>query len=192
MFSKNSILIAGALAGVMASGSASAEFIHSDVYVAGDSKAVLDTDTGLEWMKLSETKGTTINSHMNRDDGWRLATQVEVAQYIYNLFDMDESDFTGGVKEGQVTITEQNKNVSLATVAYMTKDVNSSWGQMFAQGAVFNEDDGSMKFYGIQYSIDLTSPYYNETNIYAGADGSNSSIYSSSKYTSPFLVSTGA
>ena len=40
---------------------ANASIIDSSLFVEGDNRATLDTDTGLEWLTLSETKGFSSN-----------------------------------------------------------------------------------------------------------------------------------
>jgi len=191
MFSKNSILVAIALAGVMASGSASAEFIQSDVYVAGDNKAVLDTDTGLEWMKLSETANRTVGSYMNLDNGWRLATPAEVTQYLYNLFDVDESDFTDTANENRLKIDVQSENLNAdaaETLGWTWTHNNSPW--KYAQGYVLDQDTGDIAMYGIQYSsyAQSSAPTY----LRVGEELQNATVGGSrSSFASNFLVSTG-
>lgn len=185
---KNSVLAAIALAGVLASGSASAEFIQSDVYVAGDNKAVLDTDTGLEWMKLSETADTRISWYADLDNGWRLATQSEVTQYIYNLFDVDESDFTGGKVEGRHDITVYTDNVDkdILDIMGVTFDARTL---IYAQGYVQDEDTGEFAKYGIQYSNNASTSF--PTYLYVGEAAPTVTIGQKSIFASPFLVSSG-
>lgn len=188
MFIKNRVLAAIALAGVMASGSASAEFIQSDVYVAGDNKAVLDTDTGLEWMKLSETVNQSISSYMNLDNGWRLATQEEVTQYLYNLFDVDDSDFTGGKKEGRYDITTYADNFDRDILDLMGVTYDSrAW--IYAQGYVLDEETGELAQYGIQYATNASTSY--PTYLRVGEDAPTVTVGQRSTFASPFLVSEG-
>ncbi len=188
MFIKNRVLAAIALAGVMASGSASAEFIQSDVYVAGDNKAVLDTDTGLEWMKLSETVNQSISSYMNLDNGWRLATPEEVTQYLYNLFDVDDSDFAGVIKEGRYDITTYADNFDRDILDLMGVTYDSrTW--IYAQGYVLDEETGELAQYGIQYSTSASTRA--PTYLRVGEDAPTATVGHRSPFTSPFLVSEG-
>ena len=60
-----------------------AELISSDYLSEGDSLAALDTETGLEWLSLSETNGMSINDALDainggKLDGWRLPTQLSL------------------------------------------------------------------------------------------------------------------
>jgi hypothetical protein len=79
--------------------SAQAEFLSTDWKVAGDSKATLDTESGLEWLKFTQTKASqyTIASMGNytRDgqvfEGWRLPTSNEVTAYLDRLVDFSRA-----------------------------------------------------------------------------------------------------
>lgn len=73
-----------------------AELIETDVYNKGDALATLDTNTGIEWLDLTETQlvkksGTTeeaIATVMAENPGWRLPTQEEVTALIMGYFPM--------------------------------------------------------------------------------------------------------
>ncbi len=65
-----------------------ASIIDSSLFVEGDKRATLDTDTGLEWLKLSETKGYSYNeilqeiAYGGEFSGWRLPTYEEAIGYV--------------------------------------------------------------------------------------------------------------
>ena len=73
-----------------------AELIETDVYTKGDALATLDTNTGIEWLDLTETQllresGTTeeaIATVIAKNPGWRLPTQAEVTTLILGYFPM--------------------------------------------------------------------------------------------------------
>jgi uncharacterized protein (TIGR03382 family) len=70
--------------------SANAELMTTDWKVLGDSKSALDTQTGLEWVNLSETLGLAydnINAELATNYiGWRLPTEAEAVQlFVGNL-----------------------------------------------------------------------------------------------------------
>lgn len=77
---------------------ATAGFVHQDYKVAGDNKTTLDQDTGLEWLKLSETKGLSVgqvSGQLGADgkfSGWRLPTGKEVAELLSAIFNGSEPD----------------------------------------------------------------------------------------------------
>ena len=76
------ILTAAAL--VALSFASHAELVSTDWKTAGDELATLDTETGIEWMDLSETDGLSINTVLSmtsaggKFEGWRLPTEDEV------------------------------------------------------------------------------------------------------------------
>lgn len=71
---------------MFAATSAQADVIQSNWLVDGDEKATLDTSTGIEWLKLSNTRGLTYNEFVSNTtslyDGWRLPTASEVVNYM--------------------------------------------------------------------------------------------------------------
>ncbi len=71
------------------SGVAHAEFVFTDWKMEGDNLGIVDTDTGVEWLKFSETGGKTINQVMagldTVYDGWRLPTMQEVGDMHSNF-----------------------------------------------------------------------------------------------------------
>lgn len=66
----------------LSSSFAHASFVHTDWKSTGDKKTTLDTSTGIEWLKLTETAGRSINDIKARFStdltGWRFATASEV------------------------------------------------------------------------------------------------------------------
>ena len=79
----------------LASLSANAELIDADWSAYDDSRAVIDHDSGLEWLSLLETQGMSISAVESMMDegeafhGWRLPTQQEVSQMLMNTFGFD-------------------------------------------------------------------------------------------------------
>ena len=68
---------------------ANADIVHSNWVSDGDKKANLDTTTGLEWLKLSNTRGLSYNEFTANPDlfpGWRLPTSDEVSHYVRETF----------------------------------------------------------------------------------------------------------
>jgi len=125
---------------------------------------------------------------MNLDNGWRLATPAEVTQYLYNLFDVDESDFVGASREGRLDIKSRYSNFDqeLVETLGITKESNAF---QYAQGYVLDQDTGDIAKYGIQYSKNPSTSY--PTYLRIGEDAPTVTISGRSVYASPFLVSTG-
>jgi hypothetical protein len=76
---------------VLLSAGASADFVHTDWQTANDGQVTLDTDTGIEWLKINNTVSQSINSVSGQMgsggvyEGWRLPTQAEVRAYMSDL-----------------------------------------------------------------------------------------------------------
>jgi hypothetical protein len=70
--------------------SAQAELVHMDWKVDGDALATLDVDTGIEWLKLSETAGrsyNTVSGQLTSDFvGWRLPSESEFQTLLVNMY----------------------------------------------------------------------------------------------------------
>lgn len=68
---------------------AHADFFHTDWKAEGDQLAVVDTDTGLEWLKIDATLGRSYNdivASLNDEfAGWRLPTNDEVTDMFNNM-----------------------------------------------------------------------------------------------------------
>lgn len=94
-----SMLIALSLVLPVLSYDANASFISTDWKVAGDAKAVLDVSTGLEWLKIDNTKGLSpsqVGQSVQNENhvlyGWRFATEQEYRQMISNFFGRNAID----------------------------------------------------------------------------------------------------
>jgi hypothetical protein len=81
------ILLAAPL--IALSMNATAGFVQIDWKEVGDNRASLHEETGIEWLKLNETRGMSINDVKNKVkeggefEGWRLPAPVEV----FRMFD---------------------------------------------------------------------------------------------------------
>lgn len=56
-----------ALLACLASGKASADFLHTDWQADGDSLATLHEETGLEWLKINSTLGIFASSSVSSE-----------------------------------------------------------------------------------------------------------------------------
>lgn len=69
---------------------AHAAFVETDWKVLGDKKATLDTNTGIEWLDLTETNSMSINyvsSRLTTDFlGWRFPTYDEMLNLVETLY----------------------------------------------------------------------------------------------------------
>jgi hypothetical protein len=92
---KNS-LVAIALVGCMSS--AHADFIQSDYLQSGDNRVALDKETGIEWLSLLVTDGSSFSQTTTRLEeggdlyGWRLPSYIEYASMITGFFGKELTD----------------------------------------------------------------------------------------------------
>jgi hypothetical protein len=106
-----SILVAATL--LLSITSTQAALVESDWKNTGDTLATLDTETGIEWLDLTQTNGYTVAQIVSDLDstyeGWRLPTQTEV----YDLFSR-YLPAPSALENGHIT---SNKSVVAAEVA---------------------------------------------------------------------------
>jgi hypothetical protein len=71
--------------------SAHAGFVHTDWKAEGDNAATLHEDTGIEWLKLTNTFMMSIEqvSSNAEFDGWRLPTPTEVNTLMNSILGLD-------------------------------------------------------------------------------------------------------
>jgi hypothetical protein len=85
--------------------SAQAAFVESDWKNAGDALATLDTETGIEWLDLTQTDGMSINDaealRNSTFSGWRFPTRAEVTQMMVSTFPSRASLMQGS---GRLTV----------------------------------------------------------------------------------------
>jgi hypothetical protein len=79
--------------------STQAALVETDWNNTGDGLATLDTDTGIEWLDLTQTDGMSINQAegltSSTFSGWRLPTRAEVTQMMVNAFSSEASRVQG-------------------------------------------------------------------------------------------------
>jgi hypothetical protein len=77
-----------------------AEIVETDWKDNGDSLVTLDTETGIEWLDLTQTDGMSINQAENllssTFSGWRLPTRTEVTEMMVNAFPNQAAFVQGG------------------------------------------------------------------------------------------------
>lgn len=87
--SKRSLIQSIFIAGMLVTGSAHAAFVEIDWNTSGDKKALLDEDTGIEWLKLDQTHNKSYNTVVSELStvyaGWRLPTESEVVAFYSKI-----------------------------------------------------------------------------------------------------------
>lgn len=166
-----SIIVASLLLG--ASFSSSASFVDTDYLVEGDEKASLDTQTGLEWLKLPNTNGMSLDEIYSETSrrgslfGWRLPSQDEVADLMSKLYRVEYrnngSVFVAGRSRFESDIAKNTKwfNVMGTNLrySYVYDRSKPSAYKSYSYG-VSVLDDGSLR----------RSGYYSEERYYYGTD----------------------
>jgi hypothetical protein len=96
-FIKSKLAITTLLVSMSMVGSANAGYISLDWQEGDDNRAFLDEDTGIEWLRLTETANMSLNQVISEldtggmFDGWRLATAIEVEGLVEDLTGYAES-----------------------------------------------------------------------------------------------------
>lgn len=86
--------------------SANAELVQGDLSTNGDSLVTYDTESGLEWLSVTETLGMTydaVEAEMvagGQFEGWRLANENEVLDLVQQIFPSLPEHYSGGWKDG--------------------------------------------------------------------------------------------
>lgn len=160
------------------SGSASAGFINTDWKVAGDNRAMLHEETGIEWLKLNETAGMSMSQTGNdiAFEGWRLATDMEVEALMVGFFPA-------------ITFNEER------TIPSVTREEASRWflaigasgGGSTARGIGIYNKDGNAYASGAERSTN-SARLFDDVGPYAF--GAETGGFSASFF-SVFLVSDG-
>lgn len=150
-------LLAGVALLASLSFQANAELVHSDWKTLGDAKATADIDTGIEWLKLNNTKNMSINQVMAETGkgglfhGWRLPTSEEVqtlvetvwSQYSFN----DEATATKYSSGGYRGATNTWRTWMGTTRYYLTGDGSANNRYWYSYG-LHVENDGSVAMSG--------------------------------------------
>lgn len=93
LFSISKVFKVGLMSLCLAGSFAHAGFVDTDWQVNGDSRAVLHEETGIEWLKLNETNGMSINGVSSllgsTYSGWRLPTRNEVNVLLTTITAVD-------------------------------------------------------------------------------------------------------
>jgi len=147
---KNLIKVA-LLTALLSPFSSFAEAVKVDWKEEGDKLAFVDTQTGVEWLKLSETTGYTITNATENFPEWRLPTESEMENMLLNIFDIvDPGDHTYSAP------TEPGKVALWHDLFGSTSDTRSS--------GFYFKDDGSMyqagEYNNKHFTVDYTDPGY--------------------------------
>ena len=146
-----------------------AEYVKTDWLTEGDELAILDPETGKEWLNLSQTFGWSVNDIIGELEGefsgWRIATQDETFELLSNL--TSRAPATEG---GQVAGSQSSAALYYALGAMTSGGYAYSWGLHYGSsdglslsGGVYNFSTPSRS--GVYYSRNPNT--YNADDSYA-------------------------
>ena len=189
-------LFAATLAVTMA-GSANAGYISLDWQEEGDERAFLDEDTGIEWLKLTETAGMSINDVQAElgagglYEGWRLASAFEVESITEDITGYSESASLSNVSYAETAHMHEDfvdlfgwTNTVITGSGWNTNVHETSYG-LYLDGE--NVDMSGVRLYEDPKST-TTTLYF--SNVYFGFENDYSIDYSS-QYFAVYLVGDG-
>lgn len=167
-------------------GMAHAEYVNTDWKVTGDSRAVLDVDTGIEWLRLINTRDESMDSALSKLDsdfaGWRLPTNEEVESMGTRFFAQY------GVENMQFNYTTtRTGNLRVANNGFIEVFGDGYKTAAWHYGAYYDEDD-TLKTFG---------SYANEGGDYTATRGLEHTTEVTARFpqgaynTGIFLVSDG-
>lgn len=179
--------------------SANAAFVSTDWQVAGDKKATLDTETGLEWLDLTQTDGKSyveVSALLSTTlSGWRFPTPSEVHQMMASFFSVltGYEDSVYNVKKSTPQGSGEHANGplfrSLFGHTYTYYQSGNDWS--YASYGLFKNDDGTIVMSGEHRRNYWNGSYY---SIYHNYDlNAASNVTDVTRYVNGgyFLVSDG-
>ena len=161
------------------SASAQAAFVHTDWKTGGDQLATLDTETGIEWLKLTNTDMKSINTVLSEINttysGWRLPSESEVRKLLTNVWtglnvDIDHviersGAYTPGANLFAAMFSNGIRNITHHFGMYVADD-----GVVRMAGSYLNENGGYTAAFGMNFYItqtmDSTQPKWYATNTH--------------------------
>lgn len=115
-----------------------------------DGNMVFDDVSGLQWLDLSVTDGSSYNGALaaNSADGWRHATEAEFLAMFERYFPASVGSTLVAVHDS-ATINYANTIAGYFGLTYATTLADYSYG-------LFMGSDGSLKYGGLQIGFDLS------------------------------------
>jgi len=160
------------LSGLMA-GQAHAEFVKMDWKTEGDSLAVIDTDTNLEWMSLTQTDGMSIAEVQaelalgadGKFEGWRLPTGAEVEAMMQNMYG-------SRIVEGNSNAHWNSKQTGIYSPfasafgwTYTYKKTSYPAKYEYRSYALYTDESGEIMMSGVRY-LNAPKPTQSQYRVY--------------------------
>ncbi len=144
-----------------------AEVINTDLIESGDNLVISDTDTGLNFLKLTETIGISvaqIQEELNSTYlGWRFATSDEVTLLLDNLF-ADSLASVGGYDS--LADNSYFEDLSIAGISDIVGWKLYVGTRKISYGLVY-EGGSSSSLYGFYSTSPTGSGFYNDYSEYS-------------------------
>lgn len=173
---------------------AHAEFVSTHWQAAGDAKATLDTNTGIEWLDLTFTDGKSRNQVVDLLSttlaGWRFPTASEVHTMMASMFPVLAAyeDTSYAVRTNTHSASTYDTGLKFRNLFGLTHNNYQSavdWNR--SSYGVFEEDDGSLAVSGHNRRVYSTSYNY----LYHNFNVANQDPAVTNIYYGHFLVSDG-
>jgi len=178
--------------GFLFSSAAQAELVSTDWLVNNDSKATLDTKTGIEWLDLSETRGKSIAQVQALLDttysGWTLATERQVFDLFVNSFSFYDFDYD----TKNIVVSESNGEIS-ETLDFISKfsSYRTSNAEQASGYFLKDESEGSSASSASATYFWKTNWQNRKVNVVFDINSAGYDVNNNYTTTGVYLVSTG-
>jgi len=180
-----------ALVSLLAIGSfsANADIVKGDWKQQGDRLSFADTETGIEWLALTETTNKSINQISALFDttykGWRLPTEDEVYTMMTHVFG-DASKIPGVGEHDNIQKSDTYQFYSSFGKSWITQNSASTFYAYTSMGLHVSDDENKLLLTGVEY-VDTK-----ESRIRMLQSYGNVNLFDiSSRYGGVYLVSDG-
>lgn len=150
---------------------AHAGFVDTDWMVDGDQRAVLHEETGIEWLKLDETIGMSINGVSAQLDsaysGWRLPTRSEVNALFTALTGFDATTTGSYALQSPANYVPARNFINVmgvnytdtvfdySTALHVNDDPRAGDSQVLMSGTIHDSEQRGILYDDYNYSNDL-------------------------------------
>jgi hypothetical protein len=138
---KNTFIAAALLLSIT---SAQAALVATDWQTVGDAAATLDTETGIEWLDLTQTSNASINEIEgllgSTFNGWRLPSRAEVTGLMVNTFASASANMATA---GNWLYNNAQTDNEVDTFRTFFGNVKTSSGADFSRGLYKSSPSGS-------------------------------------------------
>lgn len=198
LFNKKTLVL---LSSLLIANVAQADLVTGDWISEGDSQVTIDTATGVEWLKLNNTSGMSVNqviAELGRDgdfEGWRLPTESEVQTLIETVLPQFSWN---GIGESTVYSSSAYRGYAdtfrswLGTSGYtFSGDGSANRKSWYSFGKYLDSNGQVMQTGSYRYQKYTWGKYEHTASLYDEYYNSDTTIDSISSDRGVFLVSDG-